>query len=226
MLLTARKIFTLSLLTIAGLMVSVTTPLSAEEHCESDFVSIFNGKNLDGWQGATDGYYVKDGMLISKKESGGNLFTDKEYTNFVLRFDFKLDAGANNGIGFHVPLKPKTSPAYAGKELQILDNTAEKYAKLQDYQYHGSLYGTAAAKRGYLNPVGEWNTQEVLVNGNHVKVTLNGTVILDYDMGDAKKNGTIDHKDHPGLKRDKGYICLCGHGAEIEFKDFRIKELK
>ena len=77
MLLTARKISTLSLLTVAGLMASLTAPLSAEEHCESDFVSIFNGKNLDGWQGATDGYYAKDGMLISKKESGGNLYTDK-----------------------------------------------------------------------------------------------------------------------------------------------------
>lgn len=223
---TTRTISPLSLLTFAALLMALTAPLSAQDYCESDFVCIFNGHNLDGWQGDTDGYYVKDCMLISKKESGGNLYTDKEYKNFVLRFDFKLDAGANNGIGFHVPLKHKSSPAYEGKELQILDNTAEKYAKLKDYQYHGSLYGTAPAKRGYLNPVGQWNSEEVLVDGNRVRVTLNGTVILDYDMGEAKKNGTIDHKDHPGLKRDKGYICLCGHGAHIEFKDFRIKELK
>lgn len=222
---TARKFSTLSLLSLACLLVTLTTPLNAEEHCESDFVCIFNGQNLDGWQGATDGYFVKDCMLISKKESGGNLFTDKEYKNFVLRFDFKLEPGANNGIGFHVPLELKTSPAYAGKEIQILDNTAQKYAKLKKYQYHGSLYGTAPAKRGFLNPVGEWNSQELLVDGNKVKVTLNGTVILDFDMADAKKNGTIDGKDHPGLKRDKGYLCLCGHGARIEFKDFRIKEL-
>ncbi|WP_339729573.1 DUF1080 domain-containing protein [uncultured Gimesia sp.] len=220
---TTQKFTALCLLAFASL--SVTT-LIAEEHCDSDFVNIFNGKNLDGWQGDTKGYYAKDGMLVSKKDSGGNLFTDKEYKNFVLRFDFKLEPGANNGIGFHVPRHPKTSPAYAGKEVQILDDSAERYAKLQKYQYHGSLYGTAAAERGHLKPVGEWNTQELLVDGNKVKVTLNGKTIVDFDMTDAKKNGTIDHKDHPGLKRDKGHICLCGHGAKIEFKNFRIKELK
>ena len=86
-----------------------------------------------------------------------------------------------------MPRHPKTSPAYAGKEIQILDDTAKKYAKLQNYQYHGSLYGTAPAKRGHLKPVGEWNTQELLVDGNKVKVTLNGTVIVDFDMTDAKE---------------------------------------
>lgn len=219
---TARKLFSLGLIAVFAL----SAPLLAEEHCDSDFKSIFNGKNLDGWQGATDGYYAEDGMLVSKKDSGGNLFTDKEYKNFVLRFDFKLEPGANNGIGFHVPLKPKTSPAYAGKEIQILDDTADKYAKLQKYQYHGSLYGTVPAKRGHLKPVGEWNTQELLVDGNKVKVTLNGTTIVDFDMTDAKKNGTIDGKDHPGLKRESGHLCLCGHGAKIEFKNLRIKELE
>ncbi|WP_299462505.1 DUF1080 domain-containing protein [uncultured Gimesia sp.] len=221
---TTRKFTALCLLAFASFSV---VPLSAEEHCDSDFVSIFNGKNLDGWKGATDGYFAEDGMLISKKDSGGNLFTDKEYKNFVLRFDFKLEPGANNGIGFHVPMDlNKNSPAYAGKEIQILDDSAEKYAKLQKYQYHGSLYGTAAAERGHLKPVGEWNTQELLVDGNKVKVTLNGTTILDFDMTDAKKNGTMDGKDHPGLKRESGHLCLCGHGAKIEFKNMRIKELK
>lgn len=221
-----KNLSTFCLFLGACFYVTQTTDLVAEEHCESDFVCIFDGRSLAGWQGATDGYYVKDCMLISKKESGGNLFTDKEYKNFILRFDFKLEPGANNGIGFHVPRKPKTSPAYAGKEIQILDDTAKKYAKLKDYQYHGSLYGTAPAKRGHLNPVGEWNSQEIMVDGNKVKVVLNGTTIVDYDLADAKKNGTIDGKDHPGLKRDSGHICLCGHGAKIEFKNLRIKELK
>ena len=223
---TTRKFVTLCLLALASFAVAPLSSASAEEHCDSDFVSIFNGKNLDGWQGATKGYYAKDGMLVSKKETGGNLFTDKEYKNFVLRFDFKLEPGANNGIGYHVPRNPKTSPAYAGKEIQILDDTADKYSKLQKYQYHGSLYGTAPAKRGHLKPVGVWNTQELLVDGNKVKVTLNGTTIVDFDLTDAKKNGTIDGKDHPGLKRDSGYLCLCGHGAKVEFKNMRIKELE
>lgn len=222
-LITLKNLTALCLLAVAC---ALPAELKAQEHCESDFVCIFNGQNLDGWHGATDGYFAKDCMLISKKESGGNLFTDKEYKNFVLRFDFKLEPGANNGIGFHIPKNlNKKSPAYAGKEIQILDNTADKYAKLQKYQYHGSLYGTAPAKRGYLNPVGEWNSQELIVDGNKVKVTLNGTVIVDFDMTDAKKNGTLDGKDHPGLKRTTGFLALCGHGARIEFKNMRVKEL-
>ncbi|WP_298860042.1 DUF1080 domain-containing protein [uncultured Gimesia sp.] len=221
---TTRNLTALSLLAIVSF---AAAPVNAQEHCESDFVCIFNGQNLDGWHGATTGYFAKDCMLISKKESGGNLFTNKEYKNFVLRFDFKLEPGANNGIGFHVPKDlDKKSPAFAGKEIQILDDTADKYAKLQNYQYHGSLYGTAPAKRGHLNPIGEWNSQEISVDGNKVKVTLNGTVIVDYDMADAKKNGTLDGKDHPGLKRDTGYLALLGHGARIEFKNLRVKELE
>lgn len=222
-----RTLAALCLLAVASFTLIQPNEINAQEHCECDFECIFNGVNLDGWHGATNGYYAENCTLISKKESGGNLLTNKKYKNFVLRFDFKLEPGANNGIGFHVPddLKKK-SPAFAGKEIQILDDTAEKYAKLKNYQYHGSLYGTAPAKRGHLNPVGEWNSQEILVDGDKVKVTLNGTVIVDYDMSDARKNGTLDGKDHPGLKLDTGYIGLLGHGARIEFKNLRVKELK
>ena len=223
---TSRNLATLCLLAAASFTFMQPAELKAQEHCECDFVCIFNGHNLDGWHGATDGYFAKDCMLISKKESGGNLFTNKNYKNFVLRLDFKLEPGANNGIGFHVPKDlNKKSPAFAGKEIQILDDTAKKYAKLQNYQYHGSLYGTAPAKRGHLNPVGEWNSQELLVDGDKVKVTLNGTVIVDFNMADARKNGTLDGKDHPGLKLDSGFIALLGHGARIEFKNIRVKEL-
>ena len=109
-------------------------------------------------------------MIVVKPEeggSGGNLYTEKEYSNFILRFEFQLTPGANNGLGIHAPLGGDA--AYQGKELQILDNTAEKYAKLKPYQYHGSVYGIIPAKRGFLKPIGEWNSQEVTVNGSSRK---------------------------------------------------------
>jgi hypothetical protein len=87
------------------------------------------------------------------------------------------------------------------------------------------VYGVIPAKRGYLNPVGEWNHEEIYVKGSHVKVTLNGHVILDGDIKEASKNGTLDHKDHPGLKREKGHIGFLGHGDVVYFKNIRIKEL-
>jgi hypothetical protein len=134
-----------------------------------------------------------------------------------------LTPGANNGLGIRAPLEGDA--AYEGMELQILDNTAAIYANLQEYQYHGSVYGVIPAKRGYLNPVGEWNSEEVIVKGSKVKVILNGTVILDGDLAEASKNGTLDHKDHPGVKRDKGYIGFLGHGSELKFRNLRIKDL-
>jgi hypothetical protein len=196
-----------------------------DEEIADGFVSLFNGKNLDGWQGNKTDYFAQDGELIVNPDKGGhgNLFTAKEYSDFIFRFDFQLTPGANNGLGIRAPLEGDA--AYVGMELQILDNTAPIYANLHEYQYHGSVYGVIPAKRGYLKPVGDWNTEEVIVKGSHVKVILNGTTIVDSDIKEASKNGTLDGKDHPGLKRDKGYIGFLGHGSKLKFRDIRIKDL-
>lgn len=189
------------------------------------FETLFNGKNLDGWQGNKTDYYAENSELVVNPKMGGhgNLFTKKEYSDFIYRFDFLLTPGANNGLGIRAPLEGDA--AYVAMELQILDNTAAIYANLQKYQYHGSVYGVITAKRGFLNPVGEWNSEEVIVKGSKIKITLNGEVILDGDIAEASKNGTLDHKNHPGLKRNKGYIGFLGHGSELKFRNIRIKDL-
>jgi HEAT repeat protein len=196
-----------------------------DEEKKEGFKSLLNGKDLDHWIGNKTDYVMENNELLVRPKRGGhgNLFTAEEYSDFIFRFDFKLTPGANNGLGIHAPLEGDA--AYEGKELQILDDTAEIYANLQPYQYHGSVYGIIAAKRGALNPVGEWNSQEVVVKGNHIKITLNGTVIVDGDWKEASKNGTADHKDHPGLERNTGHIGFLGHGAELAFRNIRIKDL-
>lgn len=78
---------------------------------------------------------------------------------------------------------------------------------------------------GFLKPVGDWNSEEVIVKGDDIKITVNGTVILEGNMKEASKNGTADHKDHPGLLRHKGYIGFLGHGSELKFRNIRVKEL-
>jgi hypothetical protein len=161
--------------------------------------------------------------VIRPAKSGGNLYTQKEYADFIFRFEFKLTPGANNGLGIRTPMEGDA--AYVGYELQILDNTAEVYAKLEPYQYHGSVYGIIPAKRGYLKPVGEWNSQEVYVKGDQIRITLNGTTILEGDLKEATKNGTADHKEHPGLKRSSGHIGFLGHGSLLWFRNIRTKEL-
>lgn len=197
----------------------------AQQNIEKGFTPLFNGKNLDGWVGNKTSYRAEKGKIIvdPKGTGGGNLFTEKEYSNFILRFEFLLTPGANNGLGIHAPLEGDA--AYVGKELQILDNEAEKYADLHDYQYHGSVYGVIPAQRGHLKAPGEWNQQEVIVEHPRIKVVLNGTTILEGDYLEASKNGTLDQKDHPGLQRSKGHIGFLGHGDEVHFRNIRIKEL-
>ncbi|MDR1594964.1 MAG: DUF1080 domain-containing protein [Prevotellaceae bacterium] len=201
--------------------------VSAAEKAEG-FVPMFNGIDMTGWTGNVKDYIARDGILACIPSGGGhgNLYTEKEYANFVMRFEFKLTPAANNGLGIRTPLEGDA--AYVGMELQILDNEADVYKNLAEYQYHGSIYGVIPAKRGFQKPTGEWNTQEVIANGNKIKVTLNGTVILDGDIAEASKNftATADKNGHPGLSNKSGYIGFLGHGSELEFRNLRIKELK
>lgn len=200
--------------------------LSTQEKKEG-YKVLFDGTNMHNWTGNTTDYIIEDGNIAIRpkpgKGSGGNLFTKDEYSDFVFRFEFQLSPGANNGLGIRAPLTGDA--AYQGMELQILDNEAPIYKKLHVYQYHGSVYGTIPAKRGFLKPVGEWNYQEVIVKGPKIKVILNGAEILDADITEARKNGAADGKEHPGLLRESGHIGFLGHGSPVQFKNIRIKDL-
>ncbi|RUL89321.1 3-keto-disaccharide hydrolase [Tautonia sociabilis] len=209
---------------LAILSSAFLTAVAAPAACPAqEFVPLFNGKDLSGWTGATDGYAVEDGILYCIPGSGGKLFTEDEYGDFVLRFEFRLTPGANNGIGLRTPTEG--DPAYAGMEIQVLDNSAEKYNALQPYQYHGSVYGVVPAKKGYLKPAGEWNSQEISCIGRRVKVVLNGETIVDADLDEASEGGTMDHREHPGLARKSGHIALLGHGDRVDFRNMEVKSL-
>lgn len=204
------------------LLLALAVPTPAHAADEEGFVPLFNGKDLTGWTGDTAGYAVENGELYCKP--GGNLYTEKDYANFVFRFEFKLTPGGNNGVGLRV--EPGTHASYDAMEIQILDDGHEKYKDIHDYQFHGSVYGVVPAKPGSLKPVGEWNEQEIVADGHHIKVTLNGTVIVDADIAEASKNGTIDGKEHPGLLRPTGRIGFLGHDDVVYFRNIRVKELK
>jgi HEAT repeat protein len=205
--------------------ISAPAPTLTEQERKEGFVPLFNGKNLDGWIGNRDGYKVEDGVISYDPKLGDktNLYTAKEYGNFQLRFDFKLTPGANSGVGIRAPREGDA--AYVGMEIQVLDDTAPVYATLQPYQYHGSVYGVIPAKRGALKPVGEWNSEEIFIQGSHIRVTLNGVVTVDGDLAEASRNGTIDHQQHPGLQRTAGYIGWLSHDSPVSFRNIRIKEL-
>lgn len=203
-----------------------TDPVSiSEEEKKQGFVSLFDGTNLDQWTGNTTGYILKDGVVEVNPEAqgGGNLYTKDEFSDFVYRFEFQLTPGANNGIGIRAPLEGDA--AYVGMEIQVLDSEHPMYKDLHEYQYHGSVYGVIPAKRGFLLPTGEWNKEEIAIQGNKIKVTLNGTVIVDGDIKEASKNGTVDHKEHPGLLRTSGHIGFLGHGDVVRFRNMRVMKI-
>ncbi len=208
-----------------NIYVKELTPQSVYTPEEVGFEPLFDGSSLFNWTGNTTDYYPVNGELVVDPKRGGkgNLYTKKEYGDFHMKFDFQLTPGANNGLGIRTPLEGDA--AYVGMELQILDNTSPIYAKLQPYQYHGSVYGILAAKQGFLKPVGEWNEQEVIAEGNHIKVLLNGEVITDGDLVQAIKDGTPDHREHPGLLNKTGHIGFLGHGSPLKFRNIRIKEI-
>jgi hypothetical protein len=188
---------------------------------ETGFQTLFNGKDLSGWHGAVNNYEVVDGAIMCKKGKGGTLYAKDEYSDFVFRFEFKLPPGGNNGIA--VRSSGKGDPAWEAYEIQVLDDTAEKYAKLQPYQFHGSVYGLAPAKRGALLPVGEWNQQEIYFKGSHLKINLNGTIILDQDI--SKIDLTKVKRVPKGVNRSKGFIGFAGHSDPVQFRNVRIKNL-
>ena len=186
------------------------------------FQSLFNGKDLTGWTGAVDDYEIRDGAIVCREKKGGELFTKDEFDDFVVRVEFKLPPGGNNGLAIRYP---GTGQPYltAMCELQVLDDTAEVYAKLDPRQYHGSAYGMVPAYRGYLRPVGQWNYEEVTVVGPKVKVELNGSVILDADLSQVTE--FKDNTPHPGKDRTRGYFGFAGHNDPVMFRSVAIRRL-
>ncbi len=212
------------LLTSFALAIAATV-LSAQG-TEPGFVSLFDGRSLAGWRlvgGVGPGYVARDGLLVCPPDGGGNLFTEREYADFVLRFDFRLEAGGNNGVGIRAPFEGDA--AYQGMEIQILDDGHERYkGKIRSEQHHGSIYDVIPARTGYLKPAGEWNSEEISADGRRIRVTLNGVVIVDADLDTVREPAVL--KRHPGLARTTGHIGFLGHGSVIEFRNIRIRSIR
>lgn len=216
---------------------------------DAGFVPLFDGESLAGWKGAVADYEVVPALAVCgrvpsaqgtlyamravpalircRSGKGGTLFTERTFADFVLRLEFRLPKGGNNGLALRYP--GAGNPAYDGfAECQVLDDAYEAATgqKIDPRQAHGSAYGMAAAARGYQRPIGEWNFQEVTLVGKRLKVELNGTVILDADLGKADARGFMGGLAHPGLARTAGHIGFAGHGDPVEFREIKVREIK
>lgn len=236
-------------LSVCAVLLAVGVPLQAQDtktdpnveaakrvqailESSANWQQIFNGRDLTGWTGDTKGYVAQDGMLVCKK-GGKNLFTEREYSDFAFRFEFKLGESGNNGIGLRVPIGGHA--ATDGMEIQILDHNGSRYngeavmangnkrklSWLKPWQYHGSIYGICPALTGYLKPVGQWNSQTIIAIEDHVMVILNGAVIVDAFLDDMTP---LDGKQHPGQTRKSGHLMFAGHSDRVEFRNLQLAD--
>ena len=216
---------------------SIITELTEQEKAEG-FEMLFNGQNMDAWTGNMEAYQPVDGYMYVTASYGttGNLYTKKEYADFVLRFEFCFDRdGVNNGVGIRTPMG--VDAAYHGMELQVLHHDSPIYKNLKEHQVHGSVYGIIPAKRIKWGALGEWHTEEIRAKGDHITVIVDGVVILDGNIrkackghnvapdGGDKNPYTVDGRNHPGLFNKKGHIGFLGHGEGIKYRNVRVKEL-
>jgi hypothetical protein len=244
---------------------AVCAAFGAETDSEG-FVSLFNGKDLTGWIGSksygveicreklANGKVKEFPVLACQpgkgKGGGGNLCTEKQYENFILRFEFCMPVNGNNGLGIRMSDIRKDAAYWAMCELQLLDDggsayydKAAKKDKLKPYQYTGSVYGVVPVKRDNFNQIwgkeknftgggsyvrkpGMWNFAEVRVIGSRIQVILNGELVTDADVSKFKGDGdTPDRRKHPGLHNKKGHIGWLGHGHRVMWRNIRIKEV-
>ena len=193
-------------------------------HDEDGFVSLFDGNTLDGWKlvgKKGEGYGVTNGVIYCARGGGGNLLTEKEFSNFILRLDFKIEEGGNNGIGIRAPISGG-DVAYLGMEIQVLDDKAPKHAHILPGQKNGSIYKVVPAKNGTAK-LNEWNHYEITAKGRLIKVVLNGRTIVNANLNDIHDPEIL--RVHPGMLRDRGHIGFLGHNDYVEFRNIRIKEL-
>lgn len=190
------------------------------------FTPIFDGKTLNGWTvvGASGpGYIVRNGEIVCPSDGGGFLFTDRDYSDFVLRFEFLTESNGNNGVAIR---SARTgNPAFeSGMEIQILDDNHPDYANLGPSNYCGSIYNVTPARRGAIKPAGEWNIQEISAIGRRIRITINGQTVVDQDLNDVTDPAVL--MSHAGLLRPSGAIGFMGHGpSEVRFRNLRIRDL-
>lgn len=211
--------FALALLTAAtGILMAAGSATAADK---DGFVTLFNGKDLQGWKTTGNWYVEGDGVLAIKPRPGESgwqrydayLWHSKEYGDFVLDLEFKLPPGGNSGVFFRVG--DVKDPVETGFEIQILDSHGKADDKLTHHD-NGGLIRTAAPTKNASKPAGEWNRMIVTAQGQHLKVELNGQQIMDVNL--AQTAG----KDKPA----RGAVGLQDHGLPLWFRNIRIKELK
>lgn len=215
--------------------------LSEKEKAQG-FRLLFDGQTTTGWHSfnkteAGTAWKVKDGALYldtTKKDGwqtsgGGDLVTEKTYTNFHLKLEWKISEAGNSGIIFLVQEDGKHEHTWqTGPEMQIADNAKNEDGSIIKHQA-GDLYDLISCSQQTVKPAGEWNKAEIIVKDGALTMMLNGVRVVSTTLwGDTWKTliNNSKFKDMPDFgKFRSGKIALQDHGNMVAFRNIRINEL-
>ena len=196
---------------------------------------LFDGRTTNGWRGykrqdVPDNWSVADGVLQVAAGKSGDIITRDQYHNFDLMLDWKIAPGGNSGVMYR-SLETEDYIWRTALEMQILDDARHSDGK-DPLTSAGSMFAVYPAPRGIVKPAGEWNTARLLVQGNHVEHWLNGTKLLEYELGSEDFKARVaasKFKTMPNFgKAATGYIGLQAHGGpndHVEFRNIKIRVL-
>ena len=188
-------------------------------------ISLFNGRDLTGWQGIgglPGNWSVKEGNLTCTGGKGAQwLATESEYDDFDLSLEFNLPANGNSGVFVRAPREG--APWVAGMEIQLLDDYGPKWKNLKPDQLTGAIYAAFAPSKQATGKAGEWQSMRIRCVGRSCAVWVNGTQVVDVNLDEvAEKHG----KKVPGLRRRTGLIGLQNHGDPVSFRKIVLKRVE
>lgn len=228
---------------MAALVAGIAESTQAENTLTADeqaagWQLLFDGQSLKGWRpygkpgtGADaigSGWKVVDGTLRKLGGvKGGDIITEKKFTDFELTWEWRLEQDANNGVKY---LVTEARPQAPGHEYQMIDDNSDKWNKLHAKAKTASFYEVLApADDKPLKPAGEWNTSRIIVQGSQVEHWLNGKKVLTYELGsDAVKAGVADSKfkKYPDFgTKLTGHIMLTDHQSEAWYRNVKLREI-
>ena len=196
---------------------------------------IFNGKNLDGWQKfngeEVTGWHVEAGILNNSgtgSDHGGDIVTDKQFKDFELYLEWKINPKSNSGVFYRVKQDIGNKIYQTGPEYQLLDDKGWP-TKLKESQYSGACYAMYVPQGGEVKSIEEWNTTRIVIKGANVQHFLNGKKVVEYelwtdDWKERKANSKWKKEQHYGMA-EKGNVGLQDHGGLTQFRNMKIREL-
>jgi hypothetical protein len=208
----------------------------SDEEKRAGWLLLFDGATLDGWRGykrpdaAATRWKTESGLLTVDPAEGKDtrgaldLITRETFDNFELIAEWRIAEGGNSGIKYFVL---EDRDAAIGHEFQIIDDERHADARLGPKRQTAAFYDVLAAANRPLRPAGTFNVARIVVHGNHVEHWLNGTRVLQYELGSAALQAAIEQSKFKGIERfgkpQKGHILLQDHGDRVWYRNVKIR---